>query len=217
MVVSNSDNKKIPELYKMEKPLLQSFFSHSDTLSIARQLLGMVLETEFEGEITSGKIVETEAYLGREDRACHAWNGRRTPRTEIMYGMGGYAYVYLCYGIHHLFNIITHSEGEPHAILIRAIEPLEGLPLMLQRRNKSNPKRNLTGGPGALSQALGIKTIHTGLEIGTSGIRIIDTGSRIPIDQVLTSPRVGVAYAKEDALLPYRFRVLNSLWTSPAK
>lgn len=194
-----------------------SFYTRSDTLSIAKELLGMVLITEFDGIITSGKIVETEAYLGRSDRACHAWNGRKTNRTKAMYLSGGYTYVYLCYGIHHLFNVVTHQEGEPHAILIRAIEPLEGIDHMLVRRNKAETKRNLTAGPGALSQALGIRTEHSELLIGNSPISICDSSLHISDTNITRSPRVGVGYAGEDALLPYRFRISDSNWTSPAK
>ncbi len=201
----------------MQEILPLSFFTRSDTLTIAQELLGTVLETEIDGALTSGIIVETEAYLGKEDRACHAYKGRRTKRTEIMYAPGGFAYVYLCYGIHHLFNVVTHVEGEPHAILIRAVEPTHGIPTMLERRGKEQLKANVTAGPGSMSQALGIKTHHTGLVIGESNIRIKSGSNSIAREMIIASPRVGVGYAGEDALLPYRFRIKGSKWSSPAK
>lgn len=199
------------------KVLPLSYFAHSDTLGIARDLLGKFLLTEFEGQRTGGTIVETEAYLGREDRACHAWGGRRTARTEVMFGPPARAYVYLCYGIHHLFNIVTWTEGEPHAILVRAIEPVEGLEHMLNRRNKSKVDRSLTGGPGAMAAALGLHRDHTGLPVTRGAIQVLDQGLNLKEGEILASPRVGVAYAGEDALLPYRFRAKDSKWTSPAK
>ena len=194
-----------------------SFFTRTDTLAIGRELLGTILVTEIEGIRTSGKIVETEAYLGREDRACHAWNDRRTARTEIMFAQGGYTYVYLCYGIHHLFNIVTNLEGEPHAILIRAVEPIEGIPTMLERRGKSSLQSNLTAGPGSMSKALGIETKHTGNLVEGPPIWVEGPAGLIADDSIIASARVGVDYAGEDALLPYRFRIRNNIWTSPAK
>lgn len=193
------------------------FYTRPDTLAIAKELLGKYLVTSFEGALTTGKIVETEAYLGTQDRACHAWNGRRTNRTETMYSIGGCAYVYLCYGIHHLFNIVTHQAGEPHAILIRGIEPIEGIPDMLARRAKKVLKSNLTAGPGSLSQAFGIQTHHTGIDLQGDQIWIEDRNTIVSSEQILASPRVGVGYAGDDAFLPYRFRVIGSKWSSPAK
>ncbi|MCL4103796.1 UNVERIFIED_CONTAM: hypothetical protein GTU68_029113 [Idotea baltica] len=202
----------------MAYPKLSShFYRRSDTLAIARELLGKHLVTSFEGVLTSGRIVETEAYLGTQDRACHAWNGSRTSRTETMYSIGGCAYVYICYGIHHLFNIVTHTEGEPHAILIRGIEPNEGIPIMLERRAKTVLKPNLTAGPGSLARALGIQTQHSGIDLQGEQIWIEDRNTNVSSGQILASSRVGVGYAGDDAFLPYRFRVTGSKWTSPAK
>lgn len=197
--------------------LQSSFYSRSDTLQVSKELLGKHLVTQFDGLRTSGMIVETEAYLGKEDRACHAWNGRRTARTEVMYAPGGTAYVYLCYGIHHLFNVVTHAADVPHAVLIRAVEPVDGLPEMLRRRKKTRLERSLTAGPGALSGALGILTSHTGLSLLGDQIWLEDHGYSWSEEDVVASPRVGVGYAGEDALLPYRFRLRHSVWTSPAK
>ena len=201
----------------MSSPLPLSFFGREDTLAIAKELLGTLLVTEINGKRTSGKIVETEAYLGRDDRACHAWGGRRTTRTEIMFAKGGYTYVYLCYGIHHLFNVVTHQEGEPHAILIRAVEPVEGIPAMLERRGKEKLHTSLTAGPGSMSQALGITTEHTGNLVEGPPIWIEGAPGTVLEESIISSPRVGVGYAGEDALLPYRFRIRHNVWTSPAK
>ncbi|MEM6270272.1 MAG: DNA-3-methyladenine glycosylase [Bacteroidota bacterium] len=198
--------------------LPQNFYTRADTLLIAQQLLGKHLVTQFaDGLRTSGRIVETEAYLGREDRACHAWNGRFTDRTRVMYESGGGAYVYLCYGIHHLFNVITHRAGEPHAILIRGLEPIDGIPTMLQRRGMARIAPRLTAGPGALAKALGIDRSLTGHSLQSPPTWIEDHGEDIALPEIIASPRVGIDYAGEDAQLPYRFRIRNCKWTSPAK
>lgn len=191
-----------------------SFYRRSDVLAIARELLGMVLCTRLGGVITTGIIVETEAYAGTDDRASHAWNGRRTARNEVMYAQGGTAYVYLCYGIHHLFNVVTHERGTPHAILVRAIRPLDGIARMTERRQGRGAPT--TGGPGTLSQALGITTAHNGTDLSGDRIWIEDRGFRVPDGAAIAGPRVGVAYAGEHALLPYRFRVTDEVVLSRA-
>jgi DNA-3-methyladenine glycosylase len=195
------------------------FYHHPDVVYIAQALLGKYLVTELEGQYAAGKIVETEAYRAPEDRASHAFNYRRTRRNEPMYAAGGTAYVYLCYGLHHLFNVVTNEENVPHAVLIRAIEPTDNLPLMLQRRNMAALKPALTAGPGALSQALGITTQYSGIHLyePASPIRIEDRGDRIAADQIIASPRVGIGYAAEWVEVPWRFRVRHSSWTSRAK
>jgi DNA-3-methyladenine glycosylase len=159
--------------------------------------------------ITGGMIVETEAYAGPEDRASHAYNSRRTSRTEIMFHEGGVAYVYLCYGIHHLFNIVTNVEGIPHAILIRAIEPSDGIDQMLLRRNMKEVSPKLSGGPGTLTQALGIKTTQTQTDLTGEQIWLEDRGFLVPEDEIIAGPRVGVSYAGEDAENPWRFQLKN--------
>ncbi len=189
------------------------YFQQEDTLTIAKQLLGATLSTNFNGQLTSIRIVETEAYLGVTDRASHAWNGRHTNRTSIMYLEGGIAYVYLIYGMHHLFNIVTGAFGTPHAILIRAGEPLEGLDQMLIRRNKKRVDYSITKGPGSLAQAMGIKTSHTGIPLNQNAIWIT-AGKSIPAAEIIATPRIGVDYAGEDADLPYRFIVANSPYIS---
>lgn len=187
--------------------LSPDFYLNPDVVDVAKQLLGKMLITEFDHQRTSGLIIETEAYAGVEDKASHAYGGRYTERTRVMYQQGGVAYVYLCYGIHHLFNVVTHQEGIPHAVLIRAIQPAEGLEIMLQRRSKSGVDRTLASGPGSLSKALGIQTQHSGLSLQSNQVWIEDAGIIVMEDEIIASPRVGVEYAEEDAGREYRFRV----------
>jgi DNA-3-methyladenine glycosylase len=199
----------------MKIPL--NFYRQNDVITISRLLLGKYLLTNFDNELTGGMIVETEAYRAPEDRASHAFGMRRTKRNAVMYQAGGVCYVYLCYGLHSLLNVVTNYEGIPHAILIRALEPKIGIDIMLRRRHKSKVDRSLTGGPGALAQALGVTRMHNGLLLTSSQIWIEDRGIAFLEEEILASPRVGVAYAREDALLPWRFRLKNSKWTSAAK
>ena len=164
--------------------------------------------------ITSGIIVETEAYAGINDRASHAYNNKRTQRTEITYQKGGIAYIYLCYGMYYLFNVITNIEDVPHAVLIRAIEPLDGINEMQRRRKIKSKKYNLTNGPGKLSLALGIDKSFNGESLLLDKIWIQDNGIKFNKKDILSSPRIGVDYAKEDANLPYRFYINNNKWLS---
>ena len=196
--------------------LPEDFYTRKHVVQIAKELLGKVLVTNFEGERTAGMIVETEAYAGVGDKASHAYGGRRTARTETMYSRGGVAYVYLCYGIHHLFNVVTNTEDIPHAVLIRAVEPMEGVDIMLARRGKPKLTPQLTAGPGALSQALGINTGHTGLSLNTH-IIIEDRGIKVPARHIVAGTRVGVAYAQEDAYMPYRFWIKGNPYVSKGK
>jgi DNA-3-methyladenine glycosylase len=193
------------------------FYRNANVVQVSMDLLGKVLVTNFNGLRCSGMIVETEAYAGVNDRASHAWGGRHTNRTRTIYEKGGIAYVYLCYGIHHLFNVVTNSKGVPHAVLVRALEPLEGIDVMLERRKKPKLDHTLTSGPGSLSEAMGIHYSHSGLSLLGKEVWIEDRGIVVKKSEVIASPRVGVAYAKEDALLPYRFRIKNNPWTSKAK
>jgi len=195
--------------------LAESFYNRKDVVKIARELLGKLLVTEF-GARTSGIIVETEAYAGTTDKASHAYKGRRTGRTEVMYSQGGTAYVYLCYGIHHLFNVVTNIKDIPHAVLIRAIEPVDGIETMLERRHKTKLLPSLTAGPGALSQALGITTSHTGISLLTGNIKI-EKGITVKKEQIVEATRVGVAYAMDDALRPYRFYIKGNRFVSKGK
>lgn len=189
------------------RTLDRPFFERADVTELARDLIGKFLVSEIEGERCAGMISETEAYSGTNDRACHAYGGRRTERTEVMYKAGGTAYVYLCYGIHHLFNVISAPEGTPDAVLIRAIEPSEGIERILTRRGMENPSRNWMGGPGKLTQGLGIRTSeHNGIDLtGKDELRIEDQGMRIPKERIERGKRIGIDYAGPDAELPYRF------------
>jgi DNA-3-methyladenine glycosylase len=197
--------------------LPESFYTGKDVVKIAKQLLGKVLVTNIDGIHTAGKIVETEAYAGTIDKASHAYGNRRTNRTEVMYGHGGVAYVYLCYGIHHLFNVVTNIRDTPHAVLIRALEPMEGIDAMLQRRGKEKLQPALTAGPGAMSMAMGIRTSHTGLSLQGPEITIEDRGIKIISKDIIHATRVGVAYAADDAMLPYRFYLKDNPYVSKGK
>ena len=187
-----------------------SFYLQDSVTHIARGLIGTKLCSYKDGEFTSGTIVETEAYAGIADKASHAYNNRRTTRTEIMFGEGGRAYVYLCYGMHHLFNVVTNVEGIPHAVLIRAIYPTDGIETMKLRTGKKQINFKATNGPGKLSKALGIHTIDTGESLCGNKIWIEKPRHQINKDDIITGPRIGVGYAGEDALLPYRFRLSNA-------
>lgn len=194
-----------------------AFYLRTDVVQVARELLGKVLVTEFEGRRTSGRISEVEAYRAPDDRACHAFGNRRTKRTEVMFREGGRAYVYLCYGIHHLFNVVTAPEGMAHAVLIRAVEPLEGVEIMLERRkfpipNTQYPIPKLTTGPGALSQALGITTAWTGQDFlePETPVWIEDRGQAVPDTGIAAGPRIGVDYAGACAAWEWRFWLCDS-------
>jgi DNA-3-methyladenine glycosylase len=199
---------------KLEK----DYYLSENVVALSRDLLGKYLCTRFDGKLTSGIITETEAYAGEIDKASHAYGNRRTKRTEIMFADGGVCYVYLCYGIHHLFNIVTNYRGVPHAILVRAIKPAEGIKTILKRRNipaeknleaqVDNNHKKISGGPGTVSQALGIRTEHTGIDLTGNKIWIEDRGFKVNNRNITVGPRVGVDYAGEDAKLPYRF-ILN--------
>ncbi|WP_223600648.1 DNA-3-methyladenine glycosylase [Chryseobacterium sp. GVT01B] len=196
----------------MKLPL--SYYSNQDVLFLAQNLLGKVLFTDINGEITAGIIVETEAYFGVLDKASHAYGGRRTNRTETLYSHGGISYVYLCYGIHHLFNVVTSVKDEPHAVLIRAVEPLIGKGIMELRRNMSADKAAISSGPGSAAKALGIDQSFNKKDLDGNEIWIEDHGIQYPADDIIKAPRVGVAYAQEDALLPLRFFVKGNKYVS---
>jgi DNA-3-methyladenine glycosylase len=185
--------------------LSKDFYLREDVVQISKDLLGKYLFTKIDGKLTAGIITETEAYAGAVDKASHAYNNRRTARTEVMFSQGGVSYVYLCYGIHHLFNVVTNVNDVPHAVLIRAVKPVEGIDVILKRRNAEKLHSKISGGPGTVSQALGIKTKHTGLELTGNKIWIEDKGIKIMKRDIITGPRIGVDYAGEDAKLPYRF------------
>ena len=207
--------KAITFRYSDKLPI--TFYRQKNVCTIAKALIGKVLVSSFNNMITAGRIVETEAYNGAIDKASHAWGGRKTKRTEIMYAAGGISYVYLCYGIHHLFNVVTNVEDVPHAILIRAIEPLTGIDHMLQRTGKIKLDNTLTRGPGNVSKAMGIYTQHTGMDLQGKELFIVDDGFKVKPSQIAATPRIGVDYAGKDALLPYRFILKDNPYVSGKK
>lgn len=200
----------------LENSLLpHSFFNRPVVAEVARDLIGTILVSNFGNELTAGIIVETEAYSGTDDRACHAHNKKRTPRTETMFLPGGHAYVYLCYGLHHLFNVVTNVEEEPDAVLIRAIQPIQGLDTMSRRRNLPQNSLKISRGPACLSQALGINRSHNGISMSLSGNLWICRGIELPGSlEIQASPRIGVDYAGEDSKKPWRFFFNNNPWVS---
>ena len=199
------------------KKLDHSFYDRDDVVLIAKELLGKILITNKNGIITSGRIVETEAYNGVIDKASHAYGGRRTKRTEVMFGKAGTAYVYLCYGIHFLFNVVTNTIGIPHAVLIRGIDPMEGIADMLIRTGKPTLDSTLTRGPGNVSKALGITTADTVQDLLGETIFIADDGFLYEPAWIGKSERIGVDYAAEDALLHYRFYIRGNRFVSGKK
>lgn len=192
-----------------EKLIERDFYLKPDVVEVARNLLGKRLVTLIDGKKCSGIICETEAYAGITDKASHAFGGRRTDRTEIMYRIGGTAYVYLCYGVHSLFNVVTSVEDEPHAVLIRGIIPETGEELMAKRKNKLSVKIKDGIGPGNVSKLLGIHYSMSGLDLckpeADNAIWIEEAGLIPPESEIVTGSRIGVEYAGEDAKLPYRF------------
>ncbi len=196
----NSDYVKIPK----------SFYEKEDVVKIAKELLGKYLITCFDGHLTGGMIVETEAYNGRIDKASHAFN-KKTPRTEVIYQPGGVAYVYLCYGIHHLFNIVTNKQGYADAVLIRALEPTFGVEIMSERHQTNRNK--LTNGPGKLSKALGITKSSNGMALNGNLVYLVKEKSEKK-PKIAVGKRIGIDYAEEDALLPWRFYMPGNGWVS---
>ncbi len=189
------------------RKLREKFYTRDDVVDVARDLLGKVLCTQIDGHLTKAVITETEAYAGIEDRASHAYGGRRTQRTEPMFASGGIAYVYLCYGIHHLFNVVTGRRDNPHAVLIRAGSPLVGVEHMLTRRSKSSADAKLLAGPGSLACGLGILTKHTGTSLSGDTIWIEDQDVKVFDDRIRIGPRIGIDYAGDDVAKPYRFLI----------
>jgi DNA-3-methyladenine glycosylase len=194
--------------------LPESFYLNSNVVEVARHLLGKYLYTCINGVTTGGYIVETEAYNGAVDKASHAYGNRLTPRTQTMFAHGGIAYVYLCYGIHEMLNVVTSVEGQAHAVLIRAVNPTVGLDEMLYRRNMAVVKPNITAGPGSVGKALGISRKLNGVSFQSDEMWIADEGLTFTDEQIAAVPRIGVAYAAEDALLPYRFYVKGNVYVS---
>lgn len=193
------------------KVLSRSFYLHENVALTAKKLLGKVLITNIQGKRTSGIIVETEAYSYKE-RGCHAFNGKMTERNKIMFGKGGFAYVYLCYGVHQLFNVVTNKQNKPEAVLIRALQPLEGTEWMTQRMQTDSLTR-ITSGPGKLTKALGIDRTLNGKDLITSEV-CIGEGVKVNNKQIVTATRIGIDYAGPDAKLLWRFYIKDNNWIS---
>jgi DNA-3-methyladenine glycosylase len=193
--------------------LPETFYQRPNVVKIARELLGKGLFTRIDKQVTGGMIVETEAYSWKE-KGCHAYGARKTDRNAVMFGKGGHSYVYLCYGMHHLFNIVTNQENVADAILIRAIEPVEGMDEMKRRRGQLQNDFHLTSGPGKLTKALGIDRKWNGKSLLGNEIWIEDLGHKPGKNNIEASHRIGIDYAGEDAKLPWRFTIKDSLWLS---
>lgn len=194
------------------KKLHKSFYLRENVQQISQELLGKVLVTNIDGIYTSGMITENEAYQPPEDKASHAHNHRRTPRTEVFYNSGGIGYVYLCYGIHNLFNVVTNHENVPHAILIRSLEPLDGIDGMMVRRKKTKFDKTFTTGPGALSQALGIYKLHNKISLIGNTVWIEDRNFKV--ENICSTTRVGIDYAEEYKDKPWRYYIGANKWVS---
>jgi len=189
---------------------LQRPFYEQTTVAVARQLIGKYLVCHHPEGTTTGRIVETEAYVGPDDRACHASRGR-TQRTEVMFGPAGHAYVYFIYGFHYMLNIVTEPAGRPAAVLIRAVQPVAGIPLMLRRR-RSDRVRNLANGPGKLCEAFKINRAFNGIDMCGDLLYVEDRGE--PAPKILARPRIGVDYAGRWRHKPWRFLLRGSEFVS---
>jgi DNA-3-methyladenine glycosylase len=197
------------------KKLPLSFYRRDDVVQIAKELLGKLLVSNAGGKLCSGRIVETEAYAAFTDKASHSYNGKRTPRNEHMYAAAGTAYVYICYGMHQMFNVVTNKKEIPDAILIRGIEPVAGIPFMLKRRGMKQADASLTKGPGNLGKALGISTLHSGLVLNGDILSIWQDHEReLRNEEIGSSKRIGVDSAGPDANLPYRFYIRGNKYVS---
>ncbi len=214
--MSARERASVTSISPDERALARSFYLEP-TLRVARSLLGKLLVHDSPEGRAAGRIVEVEAYRGPRDRAAHSAGGRRTARNEVMYGPPGYAYVYLVYGLHHCVNVVTQAAGAPEAVLIRALEPLEGVALMRARRTiAEGPDWQLCRGPGSLCQALGVARAHNGADLVAGPLRILDAPA-VPAALVGRTPRIGVAYAGTDASRPWRFLIRGSRAVSGAR
>jgi DNA-3-methyladenine glycosylase len=215
---------KLRVIYMMNVPVPQEFFSQP-TLTLAKSLLGTYLVHETGEGTTSGMIVEVEAYIGPSDKAAHSYGGRITERTRIMYGPPGHAYVYQIYGLHYCFNVVSGPAAAPEAILVRALEPVDGIPLMIRRRGihvektlkesgPANRLKALTNGPGKLAQAMGITKEQYGWNLRTSPLRILPRVLPLEPERIGSGPRIGVDYAQEAAEYPWRFWIKGNPYVS---
>lgn len=191
----------------------ERFYTRTNVVRIARDLVGKTLCTRLAGVVTGGIIVETEAYSWRE-RGCHAFGGKKTARNQVMFEEGGLAYVYLCYGTHSLFNIVTNKAGRAEAVLIRALEPRVGVKHMEARRGKLSTPYHLTSGPGKLTRALGIDRTFYGKSLRGNDVWVENGEAHVRPADVVSGRRIGIDYAGIDAKLPWRFTLRGSLWVS---
>ena len=199
----------------MMKQLPKFFFDRPDVVQIAKELLGILVITSIEGKNTGGRIVETEAYVGLVDKASHSFNGRRTPKNEHMYCSPASSYIYICYGMHQMLNIVTNKKDIPDAILIRAIEPVLGMDIMLARSGKTTFDHTLTKGPGNVGKALGLTKANSGKDLMKGEIKLYqDDESNINTESIGISKRIGVESAGADGLLPYRFYIRGNKFVS---
>ena len=196
------------------KKLLPPFYKRRDVITIAKELLGKIIVTDIAGVRTSVRIAETEAYVAHVDKASHAYNGKRTVRNEHMYSEGGTVYVYICYGMHSMLNVVTNDKEIPDAVLIRAGDPIEGIEIMLERTGKKIFDNTLTKGPGNLAKALGINKSHSGFIYGKHQIEILEDSLKLMEIEIGISKRIGVKSAGADALLPYRFYIKGNKFVS---
>lgn len=205
----------MPTIIKHRKKKLPlSFYNRTDVVQIAKEMLGKIVVTHINGRFTSGRIVETEAYVAITDKASHSFGGRRTSRNEHMYSPAGTAYIYVCYGIHQMLNVVTNEENIPDAVLIRGVEPIEGVDVMLERTGKQIFDHTLSRGPGNVGKALGIFKHHSGMHLTDHDIYLVDDGYVFDENEIGISKRIGVEGAGKDALLPYRFYVKGNPFVS---
>jgi len=211
-LLSQKDLEALPRLSR-------SFFMQGDVVDRARALLGKTLVSLVDGELCAGRIVETEAYRGADDKASHAYGYKRTQRTRVAFLPGGHAYIYLCYGIHHLLNVVTGPEGEPDVVLLRGLQPLHNLPVMLSRRQMQQTSYRLSAGPGTLGQALGIHHRMSGIDMLSedSPFYLLEDALSVDDDAIIAGPRVGIGYAEEAIHFPWRFSLRQNPWVSKAK
>lgn len=196
-----------------KKRLGRTFFQNPDVVEVAQNLLGKIICANIDGNYCEAMITETEAYAGKNDKACHAHMGRFTKRTATMYENGGTAYIYLCYGIHHLFNVVTNVKGQADAVLIRAVEPILGIDKMVERRKSIKVKPSIFSGPGKLTKALAIDKSLNALDLVNSDVLFI-AESKFKVEKIVKTTRIGIDYAEEDALLPWRFYISGNKFVS---
>ena len=200
----------------MSEKLPLSFYQNDDVVLISKNLLGKQLHSLIDGHLTAGIIVETEAYRGPEDKGSHAFNGRRTTRNDVMYSAGGVTYMYICYGIHDMLNIVTGPSDSSHAVLIRALEPTKGIDIMRERRALYTDDRRLCKGPGALAKAMGLRKAHNNISLLGGRIWIEETGISLQDEDIVSSPRIGLNIEEPYKSIPWRFYIKGNKYISRA-